>query len=318
MRLIDIKECATLLKSNDNFLLLCHKSPDGDTLGSAFALCLALSKMKKRVKLAKPSLTSEKLRHLVYSTQQDDFEEKFVVAVDIADSKMLDKGYESYEEKVDLCIDHHISNSRYADKILLNDKASATCEIIFELLNEMNIDIDKSIADAIYTGICTDTGCFKYSNVSAKTLKIAAKLIELGASHSEINEKMFDTKSFARLKLEATVAQNMQSFFDGKCMFSYIDEQIVEKIQAKEDDIDGLSSIPRQIEGALIGIFLREKDDCYKASVRTSGEVDASKICKKMGGGGHICAAGCELPKDLNKAKKLMISCVEEELKDRK
>ncbi len=318
MNEISIKECADLLKDNDDFLILCHKSPDGDTLGSAFALCLALSKMKKRVKLAKPSLTSEKLQHLIYNTQQDDFKEKFIVAVDIADNKMLDKGYESYADKVDLCIDHHVSNSRYADKLLLNDKASATCEIIFELLNAMNIDIDKFIADALYTGICTDTGCFKYSNVSPRTLNIVAKLIELGANHAKINEKMFDTKTYARLKLELAVSQNMQSFFDGKCMFSYIDKQIIEKAQAKEDDIDGLSSIPRQIEGSLIGVFLREKDDCYKASVRTSGEVDASKICKKLGGGGHICAAGCELPKNLYKARELIISCVEEELKDRK
>ncbi len=315
---VNIKETATLLRNNDDFVVLCHKSPDGDTLGSAFALCLALENMGKKVKLAPLSSVPSKLEQLVYTSKNENFDESFVISVDVADICMLDKDCDKYKGNVFLCIDHHISNSSYAQNLLLDENASATCEIMFDLLQELDVKINLQMANALYTGMCTDTGCFKYSNVTPKTFRTAAKLIEFGAEHAKINRIMFDTKSYARLKLESAVVSNMQSFFEDKCKLTYINLDTISSANAQEDDIDGLSSIPRQVEGTLVGVFLREKEDIYKVSVRTSGEVDASEICKRLSGGGHICAAGCELPKDFNKAKNMILDAVKEELKNGK
>lgn len=315
MNFIDVKSAAKLIEDNNNFLILCHKFPDGDTLGCASALSEALKQMGKNVKIFKPTSTKQRLEFLLNGLcgNSENFEEKFIIAVDVADVKLLEEPCQKYKDKINLCIDHHASNKLFAKNLLLDKNASAACEIIFNLLKELKVNFNKKIINALYTGISTDTGCFMYSNVTPNTFEIAAKLLQMGAEAAKINKIMFDTKSLARVKLEAILYSNLETYFNGKCTLAYVTQEIIEKTQATEDDLDGLASLPRKIEGTEVSIYLREKENYFKASIRTNGKINANAICEKLGGGGHICAAGCELPNNLKVAKEMILKAVKEE-----
>lgn len=296
MRNIDVKTAATLLKGQDNILILTHMSPDGDTLGSGYALLRGLHQLGKKAQVLCGDTIPKKYAYLKEDTREDAFEPQFVVSVDVADEKLLgDDLRERFGGKVDLCLDHHLSNTRYAENVYM-EVCAATCEVIYAVLKEMGVHFDKGIADCLYTGLSTDTGCFRYSNVTARTHRIAAELLELGAEADEINRVMFETKTKEYVKLQAEVLSSIEMYLDGKCAFVLLTQKMLKDSGCSETDCDGVSSIPRKIEGVLAGVTVREKaDGSYKVSLRTYAPVDASKICKKMGGGGHERAAGCAL-----------------------
>lgn len=308
--MISPKEAAGFLKRADDILILTHMYPDGDTLGSAAALCRGLQKLNKRVKIICSHEISAKYNFLFSKVKKQDFTPKTVVAVDIADIELIGEPNQSlYGDKIDLCIDHHPSNSGYAKLNCVNANAAAACEIIFDILNLLNVNIDSNMADALYTGITTDTGCFKYINVTPMTYRIAADLVEMGADGHKINRSMFDTKSFARIELERCVLDNMEYFKDNRIAVIKITLEMIKNAGASEDDIEGLATIPRAIEGVLIGVTLREKEGGgIKVSLRAQPPLNASKICGAFGGGGHKGAAGCTFHTDMQNAEKQMIS----------
>ncbi|MEG1994133.1 MAG: DHHA1 domain-containing protein, partial [Oscillospiraceae bacterium] len=156
--------------------------------------------------------------------------------------------------------------------------------------------------------ILTDTGCFKYSNTSSNTHIIAAHMIDAGASHAKINNELFDTKSKARLELEKEVISGLEYYFDNRCAVIHISNYLLEKTGASDEEIEGLSAIPRQIEGVEVGITLREKENGYKISMRTTAYVSACEICKSLGGGGHARAAGCFIEGNLEEVTKKIVS----------
>ena len=191
MNKIDEKSAARLLRENDNILILTHRNPDGDTIGSGFALLHALKKLGKTVKVVCTDPFPEKYGYIAHSNNDDVGENPYVVAVDVADMELIGAQYRAkYEHGVRLCIDHHISNKEFAENLCLRS-CSATCEIIYDVIKAMDVEIDKSVADSLYTGIATDTGCFLFSSVTARTHIIAADLIEHGADFFEINRIMF-------------------------------------------------------------------------------------------------------------------------------
>ena len=177
-------------------------------------------------------------------------------------------------------------------KLLLPDlkyvdpQAASNCENIYRVIKSLGIEIDTMLADCIYTGICTDTGCFKYTNVTPDTMRIAARLMELGCSSAEINRAMFDTKSLARICIEREVLNTLRFYADNKIAVVYTTRDMEVRTGAKDDDMDGIASIPRQIEGVCTGVTVKEKgDNYYRISVRTNSGHDASWICGKLGGG---------------------------------
>ena len=160
----------------------------------------------------------------------------------------------------------------------------------------LGVEVDANMALALYTGISTDTGCFRFSNTTAKTHRIGADLIELGIDSAEINRVMFETKSRIRVELERMALDAMQFHFDDRCAVIVITREMYEKTGCKDEDLEGITSIPRSIEGVIVGVTLREREQGgFKISVRTYPPVDAAEICKRVGGGGHIRAAGCQL-----------------------
>lgn len=310
--LLTVKE---FLMGNDSFSVLCHKSPDGDTLGSAFALCFGLRQLGKKANVISPDPIPSKYSYVTDCYGSEDFEEKAIIAVDVADTKLLGCIEEKYGGRIDLCIDHHPSNKDYAKITLLDGEAAATAQIIYRVLRELGVEFDKRIANCIYTGLSTDTGCFRYPNTQPETHRVAALMMEKGAEAAMINRLMFETKSRARLTVEREVFKNIQFFLDERCAVAFVTRELLDKTGIAEDELDGFAAMTRQIEGVCVGVFLREVEKGFKASVRTGDEVDASAVCRHFGGGGHFRAAGCTIEASLDSAIREIVDVISEYLK---
>lgn len=313
--MITLESATKTLLSKDKILILTHRSPDGDTIGSGYALAMALRKLGKSVKVDCTDPFPEKYSYFTDKLEKLEFDEEFVVSVDIADTKLLGEKLSDYADKIDLCIDHHGSNTKYAKEYYVEASAAAAAQVIAKLIRLMNVDFDKDIANAIYTGITTDTGCFRYTNVTAETHRIAADMIDCGAESGMINRLMFETKSRSRLEIERRVMDSIQFYLDGRCAIAYATIDMMKESGAVDNDMEGVSSLPRQIEGVMAGITLREKNNGkFKVSVRTTDELDASAICANFGGGGHKAAAGCMITGTLNEAIEQIIEVVRQAL----
>lgn len=313
--MITLESAAKTILSKDKILILTHRSPDGDTIGSGYALAMALRKLGKSVKVDCTDPFPEKYSYFTDKLEKLEFDEEFVVSVDIADTKLLGEKLSDYADKIDLCIDHHGSNTKYAKEYYVEASAAAAAQVIAKLIRLMNVDFDKDIANAIYTGITTDTGCFRYTNVTAETHRIAADMIDCGAESGMINRLMFETKSRSRLEIERRVMDSIQFYLDGRCAIAYATIDMMKESGAVDNDMEGVSSLPRQIEGVMAGITLREKNNGkFKVSVRTTDELDASAICANFGGGGHKAAAGCMITGTLNEAIEQIIEVVRQAL----
>ena len=305
---IELETAVDRLKSFDDVLILLHHFPDGDTIGCGFALCRALQSIGKRARVECCDEISSKCGYITSTIENQQFEPKHIVAVDVADTKLLGSLCDVYGERVELCIDHHASNLDYAKETYVDANSAAACEIIYEIILKLGVEIDEKIAAALYTGIATDTGCFKFTNTTARTHIIAAELINKGINYGEINRIMFDTKSKSRVMVEQMALNSMEfSHFD-RIATVVISQDMLKKSNAEDFELEGITSLPRQIEGVIVGITLRErKDGKYKISVRSHEPVSASKLCSYFGGGGHERAAGCEIDDTLENAKKMLV-----------
>ena len=313
--MIRIDEIGQILKKQDNIFILTHQYPDGDTLGSACALCLALQSLGKNAKILNNDTIPSKYRYLFDGIKEQEFSPEYLVSVDVADCQLLGENLSMYGNKVDLCIDHHGSNVQYAKESFINSDAAATAEIIYDLIRVLRIEINQKIASCIYTGISTDTGCFKYANVTPKTHLIAADLLKTGIDAAKINRLMFDKKSRQRIELEKLVMGTMEFFFDSRCAFIYITNEMCKQAGVSEEDLDGLASIPRKVDGVIAGATFREKQSgIFKISLRVDGTLDASAICAKFGGGGHKAAAGCVIGGGLTTAKQQILEAIKAEM----
>ena len=310
---MEIRDIAEILLKNDNFLIITHKSPDGDTLGTAFALCGFLRDMGKKANVMNSEEFPERYNFLYEGCEPQEFDPQYVIAVDIADPQLLGSGLSEYQEegKVDLCIDHHLSNKAFAKQTYVEPDASATALIMYKILKAVGKPVSKQVARCLYTGLATDTGCFKFENTTPEAHKICAELMEYGIDFSLINRKMFDIKSRGRIKVEETVMQNMEFFFDGACAMIVITKKLVQESGAEPAEFDGLASLPLCVEGVKIGITVKERhENVFKISVRTTDEIDASAFCQNFGGGGHIRASGCEIKGTLEEVEQKLLEQV--------
>lgn len=294
---IDLRETAEILQSYDKILFLCHAHPDGDTLGSATALAHALSAKGKKIRVECSDPIPKDFGFMFEGLENPEFEPELIAAIDVADIKLLGKDSEGkYQGRIGLCIDHHGSNLHFADKVCLEPDSASAAEIIYLLLKEMNAEITPQIASCLFTGVTTDTGCMRYSNATPRTFEIAAELAKLGADTYNIIQVFFETKTKTYAALERLALDGMRFYFSDRCAVICVTQDMYKRSGSNESETDRLANLPRQIEGVLVGVSMRElKDGSFKASVRTHGDIDASAICKRLGGGGHMGAAGCTL-----------------------
>jgi len=312
---INLLRAVEFLSAARDILILTHSSPDGDTLGSAYALCRALQLLGKRARVECSDPIDAKYMFLQNNILPQEFEAQTIVAVDIADPKLLGDKLSVCADRVDLSIDHHRQRILFARQTLAEPQAAAAAEIVLEVIEGLKVPLDRDIATCIYTAIATDTGCFRFSNTTARSHYIAAKMMELDIDSAAINREMFETKTRARLELERLVLERLEFFFDEKCAVICITREMRKSTGVGDADLEGITGLPRQIEGVLAGITIRERDDgIVRISVRTRDGADASRICAHMGGGGHKNAAGCQAEDGIESAKARILEIVAKEL----
>lgn len=302
-------ECAHWLLRHDNYCILTHARPDGDTIGSASALCLVLRQLGKNAHIldntqASPFLKRCLLGLTVAAPESTDT----LVSVDVASPHLLPDEYQQYLPRLQLRIDHHATAVSFAPNELV-DAASAACgEIIYELLTEMGAEMTKEIAWRLYIAISTDTGCFRYSNTTAHTYRVAAACADTGADLYPITQELFDTTSISELRLQNWMVEHAQFLCGGKAAVCGIPADM-EKNVSKED-LEGISGFLRSIEGVRISATLREIEGGCKVSVRAVPGLDAGAICTRFGGGGHKGAAGANLALPMDSAMKVVAAAL--------
>ncbi len=318
VNMLTVGEVCDFLRTHDNYTVLLHAQPDGDTIGSGYALAYTLRLMDKNVRVLCSDPIPPKFTYISNSLKEKDFQEETVVAVDVASPKLLGNLEKEYAHRVDLCIDHHISNLKYARNLLLDADASANCEIIYKIIKELGVGFNKHAIDGLYTGIVTDNGCFKYSNTTVETHLIAAELMKMGVDYAEINRIMFDTKSRARVKMEGMAMDGVEYYFGGRMAIITVTRQMINETGCDDGDLDGINTLSRMIEGVMVGVTIREKiDGKYKISLRTNAPIDATAICAEFGGGGHPRAAGCEFSCTLEQVKQRLTVVIKEALEEK-
>jgi phosphoesterase RecJ-like protein len=295
---------AAALRDGDRFLVVTHENPDGDALGSMLGLALGLQSLGKDVEmfLAGDAPTPAEYRFLplddVRRSLPDDLEDRVVVAVDCANERRLgpdDAAFRRAASVVD--IDHHHDNSRFGAVNFVDGRASSTAEIVRDLLRELDVELTTTIAEALYTGLVTDTGRFQYTNTTPKALRLAAELVEAGADVHGIFRHVYETVQFAKLKLLARALERAQLFAGGRLVVSHLLKDDFAQVGAEEPYSEGIIDHLRAVEGSEMVALIREPPrgdgPPRRVSLRSShDEVDVSAIARQAGGGGHPQAAG--------------------------
>lgn len=306
-----LEECAALLGAQDEILLVTHRNPDGDTLCSAAALCSALRRCGKKAFLYPNMEATEKfLPYVGHYFAGEDFCARYVVSVDVATEKMFAKGFSG---SVDLCLDHHPSNSHYATAELIMPDRAACGEIVLRLVCALCGKLTKEEADLLYIALSTDCGCFQYANTDAGALRAGAELLEAGADNAALNLRFFRKVSASRLKLEGMIYQNMSFHRDGRVVIAIVSDAMLAAAGATEDDCDDLAGLAGRAECGEVSITIRDwPGGASKVSVRSGESFDSCALCARFGGGGHKMAAGCNLPVPPEEAKTLLLQAIDE------
>ena len=281
--IVHVAEAAAALQAHDDILILTHRRPDGDTAGCAGALCRGLRQIGKRAYiLENPEITRRYAPMITDCYPPDDFNPQYIVSTDIAEEKLFPDTAEQYKGRVDLVIDHHGSNEGFGAKNLIRADAGACAEVLYDVLTALGCRLTREIAEACLTA---------------------------GIDGGEINRALFETKSRPRFEMERIVFDTMEFHEDGAIAVAVLWRKDIDRVGADMDDLDSIASLTRQIEGVQIGITMTEKaDGTVRVSVRTTREMDASAICKRVGGGGHVRAAGASFTCGMDEAEMLRVA----------
>ena len=294
--------------TKDNIQIIAHRSPDGDTLGSCFALCEALRLYGKNAEVVCSDDVTPKLTILTEGKTElsSTFKPNCIVTVDVATADLLGKKYSGTASKVDYAIDHHYTHKNYAKKVMLDGDCSSAGEFLFNLFEQAEIQINSKIAQLLYAAIASDTGCFKFSNTTHETHIVASKLLRYGIETEDLLKVLLDEASIDYIKFECDVINNMK-VYDGKIVLLPVTKAMMEKNNIAEGETDGLSYLLRRIQGAKVGATLRESDEKIRISLRSFGDTNVAEIAAKFDGGGHVKAAGCSFKGDIESAEKALL-----------
>lgn len=311
MAILTISDTAAYLAARDNFCILTHRRPDGDTLGSASLLCRGLRQLGKTAHILENPETTPKYAFLTQGlTKAAAKKGDVVVSVDVASRGMLPHNYDG---GVDLRIDHHRNEAPWTTHELVDPCSAACGQLVRWVLLQLGVTMDVAMANALYTAIATDTGCFRYANAQPQTYEAAAVCARITPDLRQLNYMLFETNSLARLRMQGWMVENALFLQDGKICICPIPLEVEQKIGVTEDDMENISGFPRSIEGVAIAVTLRQENpEKIKLSVRVDLEHDAAAICAKLGGGGHRGAAGASLEMTMDQAVKAVIAALPE------
>jgi phosphoesterase RecJ-like protein len=294
MKKLTRNETADFLLTHDHYAILSHRRPDGDTLGSTAALCRILRNMGKTAHVLENDEVTPRYRWLHEGLTKKEAEPgDTIVTVDVASPQMLPAAYEKYLGNIALRIDHHGSATSFTPEELVDPQSASCAELVCDLVTLLGVQLDKQIAEAVYVGASTDTGCFRFANTNAHSFLVASVCAQAGADIFKLNQTLFETNSLAKLRMHAWMVENMKLFGDGKLAIVAIPRAVEELLGVTDDDMDNISSYPRTVEGVCMAATLRQtKDGETKLSVRAVPGYDAAAVCAHFGGGGHKGAAG--------------------------
>ena len=300
------------IKKADTIAILVHENPDGDAVGSALAMELALKQLNKEADVIIPEFPKEfeflpdadKIKTGTDVTSYD-----LVLTLDCASIKLINNCIDYFENaKTKVAIDHHSSNTMFADYNFVDQEAPACAQLLLVIFGYYNIEVTKEIGTCILTGIITDTGGFRYEGVTAETFRFVAELCEKGVKVSQVYDKVYSSKTRAKFELHKIALDREEFLEDGKIAFTYITKADEERVGAKNGDYDGIVENGRDVEGVEVSIFLRETDKGIKVSLRSKDYVNVSEAATMFGGGGHVRAAGCNIQGTIEQAKNQIVN----------
>ena len=308
---ITLQLAAAKIRAAENILITAHVNPDGDAIGSTLAMLQILRAMGKNVavyiddKVPKNFSVMPFAEEIRQPREDEHFSADLLVILDTSPDRI--GNVKNLTDAPILNIDHHITNSGDEGDLYVDANAAATCEIIFQLCKELNAEISKNIAVCLYTGIATDTGFFNYSNTRPSTLRAAADLVEAGVEPNLISEQV-EIRSFRDIQIMSAALQTTKLFYGGKVAGMFVDRELYKQVETTE----GLIDLIRVIDGVEVAFLITEKEkNVCRVSMRSKG-VDVSSIAKRLGGGGHVRAAGCTINKNLDMSKMILIRTIGE------
>ena len=299
-----------------------HVRPDGDCVGSCLAVCNYITEQYPEktvdVYLETPPAKFSYLRQFerISSDSNTGKQYELCICLDSGDRERLGNNVVYLDTaKTSICLDHHITNKGYAAKNFVNANASATCEFLYDFLDEEKIS--KEVAECIYTGIIHDTNVFKNSNTTAKTMEVAGAMMEKGINFSQIIDGSFYKKTYVQNQIMGRAVLESVLFLDGKCIFSVVRKQDMDFYGVEASDLDGIVDQLRVTDGVEVAIFLHETENhVYKVSMRSNNFVNVSKVASFFGGGGHVRAAGCTMSGSVHDVINNLSARIEKQIKE--
>ena len=313
----DVREVAEAIKGFESFVISAHVNPEGDAIGSVVGLALALKKLGKKVTAISKDPVPEFLHFLpgvdmvrIEDSIKEPHDAFIVVDCDPERTGIRDLG--SAPVKKIINIDHHVTNRKTSDIWWVDPEAAAAGEMVYDLIDYLNIPIDADIATNLYTCIFTDTGSFRYTNTDEAALSKSARLISYGVDTWQIAENVYESKSFGRMKLLGLVLSTIEMSDDGKVSWVVVREEFYKATGTSAEDTDGFINYPRAVKGVEVAVLFREAGDKVKLSLRSKGRVDVSLLAQELGGGGHPNASGAVMDMGLEGAMARVVPMVTE------
>ncbi|MDI6779371.1 MAG: bifunctional oligoribonuclease/PAP phosphatase NrnA [Bacteroidota bacterium] len=304
-------ECAKvkeIIQNNNKFVITSHVNPDGDSLGCELALARFLKKLKKSVVILNHNDTPAFYKFLDTNSElvkfNPDYHQKIILNADvifIVDTNQPDR-LRSLEPVVvqskstKVIIDHHLDADDFADFYLLDEDATSTAEILYNLLVSIDSSIiDHDIAQPLYTAIMTDTGSFRFPRTDTETHQIIADLLQYDVDPTAVYSQVYESWSLGRMRLLGEALDSLKTEYDGKLAFMVCTQKMFEATETTEVETDNFTNYPMNIEGVQVGLLFNELDDGIKISFRSKGDIPINELAKEFSGGGHKNAAGARL-----------------------
>lgn len=299
-----------LIKDSKSILLLTHESPDGDAIGSVLAFYHYLTSIDKTVDMVILDIPKvfnflPSIDRVVDTTNK---EYDLGIVVDCASRERIGQKEDIFSRcKKTIAIDHHISNTKYADLSYVERDTSSCCQVIYYLFKEWNVNISKEIGESLIAGVLTDTNGFGNDNVDSETFNLACEIMNLGINIHSIYQKILLTKTISQYNLMKIGMDRLEFLEDGKIAFTYILEEDFDKVGTILGEHEGIVDIGRNIDGVEVSIFLRENNG-WTISLRSTGNIDVGEIAINLGGGGHRMASGGKLFGTFDEVKETIIN----------
>ncbi len=311
-RSLDREQAARLISGAKRVLILFHVHPDGDAVGTAFALRSFVEHIGGRAFCLCADALPERFAFISDGVQKsvnmdaipEDFDPDLAVSVDTASPSQLGALYDVYKGKIDLMIDHHGKGVQYAD-YCIDPHAAACGEIMYDILSlackmlEIS-QMPHEVERLIYTAISSDTGCFRYSNVLPSTHILAARLIKHGVNSADINHRLFGIKTLKQMQVEHAGFERMNLHLGGRVAIITFPYDLKTQYGADDEALETLIDVARCVKGVEVAAVIKQPtaENRFRVSMRSSCDFDVSEICAFYGGGGHVRAAGCTITAD--------------------